>query len=565
MKFNPQPFLLSAFALALAASLAPVAQATRYGDVEVSSIPGENAATNHGYAPYRFRITNDGVAAKRVGIALGGSGFDGIHQLRREVEVPARAGVEVVLHQPAERFYPGRAQISIDGSRMEDAVEVKQLDHGQDRYGSSSAPIGCILTSNRLSTQARDHVSQDMAAVYSASSSGGTAIPVTRLANATASLPVSEWPTEWLSFSRWDAVAITHDEFESMPPGVRAGLTDWVRAGGQLLVLGTGGKPMPREWDGLETQAPEASAARLLGLGRVIFVPTAAAEPAAGMFAGSEAKRGDRPAAQTPDCPPVASGQVPVRGMFMLMLVFAIVVGPANYALCALKNKRIWMLWTSPAIAGVFIAAVFAYALFSDGIRPWGRSAVVTLLDEKAHSAVTLGTTAWYAPMLPSKGLTFGSTTEVRGGGKTGLSSGDRGGLGVEQGATQQLTGGWMVPRYPETFGYRKVEDSRLRMNIEKDAEGTYWAVNGLKVAVDALEVVGKNQRLHCGQLLPGQRVKLSAGPGVPYVNQALALPESDYWRASLSAPLFAEVPLEGAKSHDIAETVIGKMEKALP
>ncbi len=549
-------------AVALAAPFAPMAHATRYGDVEVSSISGENAETNHGYAPYLFRIKNDGVAARQVGISLGlDSNFGGISQLRREVEVPPRASVDVALYQPAENFYPGTGRISIDGSRMEDPVSVASLQHGRDGryYGSGTAPIGYILTSNRLSTDARDHVSQDTAAA-----SSGTSVTADKLTNATASMPVAEWPTEWLAFSRWDAVAVTHDEFESMPPGVRGALTDWVRAGGQLLVLGTGNKPMPQAWDGLETAAPTACSARRLGLGRVIFVSTGSAETSAGVFAGSAAKRADRPAVKTPDCPAVASGQVPVRGMFMLMLVFAIAVGPVNYILCAVKNRRIWMLWTSPAIAAVFIAAVFAYALLSDGIRPWGRSVVVTWLDEKDHYAVTLGTTAWYAPMLPSKGLTFGSATEVRSGDKT-RSSDDRGGLGVVQGPTQQLTGGWMVPRYPETFGYRKVEDSRLRINVEKDADGTYWAVNGLKVAVDALEVVGKNRHLHCGQVAPGARVRLEAGPGAIEADKSVTLPKSDYWRAALSQPLFAEVPLDGAKSHEVSETVIGKMEKPLP
>ena len=43
-------------------------------------------------------------------------------------------------------------------------------------------------------------------------------------------------------------------------------------------------------------------------------------------------------------------------------------------------------------------------------------------------------------------------------------------GMGISFGQTQQLAGGWMVPRYPESFGYRKVGDSRLRMKFEKDA-----------------------------------------------------------------------------------------------
>ena len=134
---------------------------------------------------------------------------------------------------------------------------------------------------------------------------------------------------------------------------------------------------------------------------------------AAGSWLFTQTKHADDPAYKTPKCDPVGGGQVPVRGMFMLMLAFAILVGPANYFFCARKNKRIWMLWTSPALSALFIGVVFAYALLSDGIRPWGRSVVVTLLDEKSHMAATLGTTAWYAPMGAGSGLQF---CAVRGG-----------------------------------------------------------------------------------------------------------------------------------------------------
>lgn len=553
MRIHPKPFLLLA-ALALAAQVAPCARAARYGDVDVSPIAGETARTEHGYAPYRFRIRNDSPAPVRVGLALGARASDGINQLRREVEVPARAGVEVVLHQPAEAFYPNLCEVSVNGRRQEDPLSVGSLQHGEKNYGSD--PKCFMLTSNRLDTGERDGLTEEP-------SSGSSN---NRLANATAAMPVAEWPSDWLSFSRWDAVAVTHDEFEAMPAQVRAGLTDWVRAGGNLLVLRAGKEEMPQEWKGLSVDGPNGCAARGIGLGRVVFVPRGA-EREAGHFAWLRAKEGDGPAVKTPECAPVASGQVAVRGMFLLMLVFAVVVGPVNYVFCARGNRRIWMLWTSPVIAGLFIAAVFAYALFSDGIRPWGRSAVVTLLDEKTHSAVTLGTTAWYAPMLPSEGLRFRSAAEVRTVSKPGGVPWEdrRTGLGVAQGAAQQLTGGWMVPRYPESFAYRRVEDSRLRMKFEKDANGDVWAVNGLGVEAAELRVVAGARRLHCGRVPLDAKVKLEPGDGPPGDARLLPRPHGDYWAVRLASPLFAEVPLDGARSHEVSETVIGRMEEPLP
>lgn len=582
----------------LLALLALPAVAQRYGDIDVSPIAGETAQTTHGYASYRFRVKNNGQSPVRVGIELGNdSGGSGLSTLRRDIEVPAGAGGEMVLHQPAEAFYAGAGKVMINGRRQEGDLAVSSLEHGAyDRYSGREERF--ILTSNRLATEERDALTFSAAATAKGSSGGGTSAATDAFKNATAAQPVAEWPTDWLSYSRWDAVALTRDDFESAPPAVRAALEDWVRAGGQLLVLRAHAKAVPAGWP-VATDGDDDAGAKVcrIGLGRAAFIPNGAERPA-GASAFMETGRADSPAKKTPECAAAATGEVPVRGMFLLMLAFAVLVGPVNYLVCAKKNKRIWMLWTSPAIAGVFIAAVFAYALISDGIRPWGRTVAVTLLDEKSHSAVTLGTTAWYAPMLPSEGLRFRPDTEVRAMG--GHSWNDqRGGMGIIHGSSQWLTGGWMVPRYPDSFGYRKVEDSRLRMTFEKDAQGQWWAVNGLGKAVDAIEVRGQ-LRLHGGAIPAGGRVKLEAGPGASWNVPELApqmdgvmvathgqpIPQvtmkhqsgqddlsdaslpygatTNHWQVRLSQPLFAEVPLDGAKSHEVTETVIGNMEEPL-
>src|SRR6185436_15119660 len=51
-----------------------------------------------------------------------------------------------------------------------------------------------------------------------------------------------------------------------------------------------------------------------------------------------------------------------VRGLFVLMLVFAITIGPANLVLLARKRKKLWMLWTVPAISLATCLAVAVYA-----------------------------------------------------------------------------------------------------------------------------------------------------------------------------------------------------------
>ncbi len=553
--------------LCLAVLAAPMAMAERYGDIEVTPIAGESVETTHGYAPYRFRVRNDGVSAVRVNLELSSSSsMSGLAQLVRAVDVPARASAEVVLYQPAENFYPRRCMVSVDGRLAEKDIAVSALRHDRHDYGEIKR---FMLTSRMLTPDERDQISETEAE-FSARTSGAGPVSKAKPAlmlGADAVLPVAEWPSDWMGFSRWDAVAMTRDEFEGMSPAVRSALTQWVQAGGQLLVMRAGKADVPAEWKNNIQMAAGGIPAHGVGLGRAVFSASGpdARHAAADMF--EQTKRAEQPAESTPECKPIEGGQIPVRGMFILMVVFAVAVGPANYFWCARCNRRIWILWTSPALAALFIAAVFAYALLSDGVRPWGQSAVVTLLDEKAHKSVTLGTTAWYAPILPGDGLSFSSMAEVRTVNKTdGSRSESRNGLGIVFGDSQRLTGGWMVPRYPESFGYRKVNESRLRMKFEKDAGGDLWAVNGLGVEVSDLIVNAGGRRLHCVNVAAGGKSKLEIfEKGKPHSANIIPMPRGDHWTALLKQPLFAELPFNDAKTHVVSETVIGRMEEPLP
>ena len=66
-----------------------------------------------------------------------------------------------------------------------------------------------------------------------------------------------------------------------------------------------------------------------------------------------------------------------------------------------------------PAISLLTCLAVFCYALFSEGWTGHGKTASLTLLDERCHRATTIGYLSYYCPLTPSAGLQFGVDTDV--------------------------------------------------------------------------------------------------------------------------------------------------------
>ena len=109
----------------------------------------------------------------------------------------------------------------------------------------------------------------------------------------------------------------------------------------------------------------------------------------------------------------VAEATVPVRGLFVLVLLFGVGIGPANLWLLSRYKRRIWLWWNVPAISLLTCLAVFGYSLASEGLTGHGKTASMTLLDERCHRATTIGYLSYYCPLTPSVGPRFGVDTDV--------------------------------------------------------------------------------------------------------------------------------------------------------
>ena len=349
--------------------------------------------------------------------------------------------------------------------------------------------------------------------------------------------PVENWSANWLGYSRYDGIIVTADDLKAMAPAIRTALWQYVETGGSLLVVG------PADLSGLSGWAKEQKGGWTIvwsGFGRCFVSPDDNLDKWDSahltMLGGSWVQTADpwrsanswqgRSSSDANDKFPVVEDiGIPIKGLFLLMVLFVLAIGPVNLLVLARKKRRIWMLWTTPVISLVTCLAVFGYMLVSEGWQGHLRTETLTLLDQSSRRATTLGWTAFYSPLTPGDGLHFSYDTEVV---SQRRNEGQRAGVRsctIDWSQDQHFASGWVEARVPAHFKVRKSEVRRERVTVHREPDQRLSMVNGLGAEVRRFWYVDeKNQIYTAAQVAPGARAILQAeNKGVPPV-QAHAL-----------------------------------------
>jgi len=530
--------------LILALLLAPALAATDYGDisVKVEVVPGDFGG--EGYVEYRATIANRSTTrSHQVTLVIPGESYGAyeasIRELTRTVEVAAGATVTVSLFQPPLPMGGIGMAVEIDGQRQKDAVPLNPVPSSTSSgsYYSSGGAVHLLVSQsvNKSGALNQAGVLGNQGETVENTQTGVT-FHRPRTVTASTYLPAQEWSANWLGYSRYHGVVVTSDDLRSGPAAVQDALWRYVECGGVLLVFGQwttpqqwqarqswiaaqpassdeeaeGEKPVEREERSEKTVLTAAPGHKpgkndlrtyFIGYGVVIVSGDVEASRINGdqwwmiiSFLGDSGVQGlanhwninviNR------QFPVVDELGTPVRGLFLLMLLFVVVIGPVNYLLLARRKKRLWLWWTVPAIAVAASLGVFGYALLAEGWRGYARTEVMTILDENAHRATTVGLTAFYSPLTPSDGLRFSYDTEV----SPQLPEmnryygSNRGGTprAIDWTEDQHLTSGWITARVPAHFAIRKSEPRRERLNVRREA-GAISIVNGLGAEIRQL------------------------------------------------------------------------------
>ena len=106
-------------------------------------------------------------------------------------------------------------------------------------------------------------------------------------------------------------------------------------------------------------------------------------------------------------------GAAPVFSFMLLASLFAVAIGPLNYLVLGRVQRLSMLLFTVPAGALIVTAALFLYAIGTDGLGVRTRVRSYTLLDQRSGQMVSWSRQTYFASVAPSRGLRFPADTLV--------------------------------------------------------------------------------------------------------------------------------------------------------
>lgn len=506
-----------------------ISESVHMEGVSVNVLPALQGDSIHGYLEHRFSIHNTSQEWRQVTVRIphpnnsfSPYGDHYLADLSRSMAVAPGSSVEMSLFQPALRMGGSDAAVYIDGRLLENPLPIAYHPSSNRHYygGGGRKTDTTLLASKKISGQFQV---EEHRYHYGGSPPPPTAQfdPNTFLLPshfylARSNSAVTSWGRHWLSYSRYDGIILTAEEFDAMPAPVGEAVRRYVECGGVLVILGL--SEIPTEWvDGRIDQA--GLEVYHAGFGLCIAMPgddVSCLSEQQRLYLRGHFENGAHPWGEfsrfsrgnaNRDFPVTADVRLPIRGLFMVVLVFTILLGPVNFIVLKRKNKRIWIFWTLPAISFVACFMIFSYALLVTGWKSYTHVATVTILDENTERATTVGWVGFYSTTTPGDGLQFGYETELTPLGFRGRTSTA---CNMEWSSGQHLSSGWIAAQVPVHFAVRKSESAKQRLTFRKSGEALSVR-NDLGKDIDTLVVADLDGKVYQAESIPaGSSVALS-------------------------------------------------------
>lgn len=219
---------------------------------------------------------------------------------------------------------------------------------------------------------------------------------------------------------------------------------------------------------------------------------------------------------------PLPGTEVPFRALTLLLVLFAILVGPVNLILVRRSKRPALLLFTIPAIAIVFSVGLVGYGILAQGLQVRATSTTVGVLDQRAHQGSSEERREVFAGLATGSGLELGAGSVVL---RDQIGPPDyrqRREYRVDHGESVALSGSWLPVRTTTRFRVTTDRASRGRIEVEHDASG-WKIVNGLDVTVTRLLLRDADGELHAfqGPIVPGRTAPAAAiGPNADEIRE---------------------------------------------
>jgi hypothetical protein len=499
-----------------------LAQAREFGDlsVRVESV-ASSLGYGGGYEELRATIVNSSSERNhQVTLVAPGNAGGASVLLRRTVDVAASSTSQVSLFRPLWESGSLDVAVIIDGERQKAPV-LTELNRTAAWVRRSFVNISLLISDRVNSSKLMSEP-----AVEEGLKDRSGEIYVAYLPY---DVPLNEWSANWLGYTQFDGIIITSDDLREMPSGVRSALWSYLECGGSLLVIGSW--EVPNEWRSRQQMITSATSRKndlpfyQVGFGSLILTGTVdprqiEASQWSEIHQHWEASHPETvpyenykmPADINREFPVVDGLGIPVRGFFFMMIAFVIVIGPLNLLWLSRRKKKIWLLWTVPAISLLTSFGVSAFALFGEGLGATARMEGLTILDEVSHRATSIGWIGLYSPVMPGDGLRFSFDTELT---PKRYRSMDLPGNGsvrtIDWSKDQHLVSEWITARVPVYFQFRKSEARRERLTVRRGANDSIGIVNGLGSDIRQLWWADNTGEIYTATNIPsGQEARLT-------------------------------------------------------
>lgn len=464
-------------------------------EVQLSAWSPWPDVVHQGYWPLMVEISNLSEGERVLTLEAEGRGWQEV-ELERSVALGPREKVRLELPVPA--WTPigmwGDAQVRLIASCAGERIRLGSL--GPAESGADKVHPVLFLTSQSIPAGTTEAWSDQLGyeTVHTGSSGGRANVELVNLHPASL-------PRRFDTWSSLDLVVV--DTRGELPEDeVLESLFSWVRAGGAVLLFGPQSEAVLERVPGLrawteprfELHRWNEAQAWMCGLGTLavdsaLGFPSLDARTAARTMLSERSTPVPRSARERSGGVPLRIpdlGEVPYRVFTFLLVCFAIVIGPVNFAIVKKMGRPVLLLLTIPAIAAVTSLGFLTYGLLHEGIDVKSASKTVTVLDQRARRASSFELRELFVGLLGGTGLRPEASTAVFPH-DLSLQTDEQQLYRVSLDGGLLLAGDFLPSRQPVVQTLSSDATSRLRLELSRTSSGAVQVQNGLDADVRAL------------------------------------------------------------------------------
>ncbi len=386
-------------------------------DLEVTATAPWPDGTDTGFVPLQLSFENNADAPQSVSLeAIAKRWIQVEHRVSSAVTVPAHATIDIELFVPAFELDGSPYMLELKSGGYEEHLRVPS----NSSWGGDGIRSVLVLTDADPAPATIQAWAETLGETVHYGSERQPDVSI-------AALPPNAAPLRFEAYTSLDCVVV--DARTRLDVNVLEPVLTYARLGGTLAFLGADAERAAyatagvAEW--IEPRFRDASigpvAAQIytIGHGRLVVGQDDS-------FLGTDDRNALRAtlenhANHTPDpdhlrryqrsLPVPGVRELPYRSFIIVLILFAILIGPVNFFIVKSTGRPGWLLITIPLLAFIASVGILSYGILYQGIDLKQASETFTLLDQRAHRADTVAVRSFFAGISPTDALRPGPGT----------------------------------------------------------------------------------------------------------------------------------------------------------